>query len=683
MSKKKALSINFPVERVVLSDVLPYEVPIVFSNRYFYRFLCDHEIKFSNNQIVWNAADEVLDNLIKMVFGIQASTPVNRMIKEGREISLVKLERNVDDLHTVPFSFYTTHKQDQLRQLSVMHPKGQLLVVDFYDQFKDLIIYYSNRSEFSLRAPKGVAGCTYIDFRSQIERQERDDAVVEIDGENYENLKSFFVYERFSNVFKFYESREHLECERDFQYLTKFDVSGCFDNIYTHSLAWAVYGKNFAKRNIKAILGAFPGRFDSLMQRVNYNETNGILIGPEVSRIFAEIIFQAVDIDVAGKLLEMGCVHDKDYKIYRYVDDYFVFYNDSEICHLIKMALQESLKLYKLSLNKGKEETLGRPIITPISIAKKRISDLLESTLKYEVSQEDKEEDELPKGKIYIGRAALITDFKSILATSGVNYGDVLNYSLSVIERKVVSIIGSYKQIEKNSGSDKSLSNSIEALLGFVFFIYSVSPKVNTTIKLCRICQRILSFYKKTSIGLNYGAAISQVIYEGCRGVMARHSDGKGAKIEIMYLLVLMRQLGKNYRIDESALGRSFGFELREGCYYARANLDYFSIVTLLFYVENKARYLLLREALEKHVLERFQIKKDSLVGDSEMLHLALDLIACPYVSTRAKEKIIEMYGLPKNNLKRAQKYSKYWFTKWDDFDFSKELDAKVSQEVY
>ena len=26
MSRKKALSINFPIERVVLSDVLPYEV---------------------------------------------------------------------------------------------------------------------------------------------------------------------------------------------------------------------------------------------------------------------------------------------------------------------------------------------------------------------------------------------------------------------------------------------------------------------------------------------------------------------------------------------------------------------------------------------------------------------------------------------------------------------------------
>ena len=42
---KKALSINFPIERAVLSDFLPYEVPITFSNRYFYNFLVKYKIK--------------------------------------------------------------------------------------------------------------------------------------------------------------------------------------------------------------------------------------------------------------------------------------------------------------------------------------------------------------------------------------------------------------------------------------------------------------------------------------------------------------------------------------------------------------------------------------------------------------------------------------------------------------
>lgn len=69
---KKALSINFPIQRVVLSDVLPYEVPIVFSNKYFYRFLCEHNIKvFGGSKIEWDSKDSVLDNLVKILLNIQ------------------------------------------------------------------------------------------------------------------------------------------------------------------------------------------------------------------------------------------------------------------------------------------------------------------------------------------------------------------------------------------------------------------------------------------------------------------------------------------------------------------------------------------------------------------------------------------------------------------------------------
>tara|TARA_R110002020_G_scaffold93724_2_gene225906 strand:+ start:14321 stop:16174 length:1854 start_codon:yes stop_codon:yes gene_type:complete len=617
-----------------------------------------------------------------MLFGIQPVKQVNHCMEGGKTISVIDLNKS-DVVHTIPFVFTTTHKQDQLRQLSLMHPKAQLLVVDFYDQFKDLMIYYAGRGEFSLRSPKRIAGCTYIDSRSQIERHDKSDSLVELDGENYENLKSFFVYERFSNVFKFYESKEHLLSERDFRSLTKLDVSGCFDSIYTHSLAWAVYGKDFAKQNLKTILGSFAGKFDALMQKLNHNETNGILIGPEVSRIFAEIILQAVDTEIAAKLHKKGYTHGVDFKIYRYVDDYFIFYNSDEVCYQIKMTLQESLKMYKLSLNKGKEETLARPIITPISIAKKRISDLFDRELNYDVSPDIKDGETLPRGNIYIGRSSLITDFKSILAISGVGYGEILNYSLSIVERKVGVLIDVYNKVEKVGSADKNFSKSMEALLGFVFFIYAVSPKVNTTIKLCRICQRVISFYKSEPIGLNYGALISQVIYERCRSVMQHNSDGKGAKIEVMYLLVLMRQLGRNYRIDESILGYSFGFEFVDGQYRSTSSLSYFSIVTLFFYVEDKSRYSLLRMALETHVLERFGVKKNTLIGDSEMVHLALDLTVCPFVSKDTKKNILTAYGLPSNSLSRIQKYNKYWFTKWADFDFSKELDAKVSQEVY
>lgn len=300
---KKAFSINFPVERAVLSDVLPYEIPIIFSNRNYYRFLVNNSVKFSDNEISWSKKDDSLARLVKMIFGIKPSLAVEHEMCDGKEISKIRLGKS--DLQSVPFLFSITHKQDQLRQLSLMHPKGQLMAVDFYNNFKELMIYYSSRSDISLRAPTRIAGCTYIESRTQIEQREKSDSIVEVEGENYENLKSFFVYEKFSNVFKFYESEEHLRAERDFKFLTKFDVASCFDSIYTHSIAWAIYGKKYSKENLKSILRSFPGKFDSLMQSINYNETNGIVIGPELSRIFAEIILQSIDLDVTKRLRDI------------------------------------------------------------------------------------------------------------------------------------------------------------------------------------------------------------------------------------------------------------------------------------------------------------------------------------------------------------------------------------------
>ena len=68
------------------------------------------------------------------------------------------------------------------------------------------------------------------------------------------------------------------------------------------------------------------------MQGMNYQETNGIIIGPEFSRLFAEVILQYVDQRVEQELLlKHEYRHKVDYECYRYVDDYFFFYNNEEV----------------------------------------------------------------------------------------------------------------------------------------------------------------------------------------------------------------------------------------------------------------------------------------------------------------------------------------------------------------
>ena len=44
MKRRKKIKLQYKKERVVFSDILPYELPIIFSNRYFYRFLVNNKI---------------------------------------------------------------------------------------------------------------------------------------------------------------------------------------------------------------------------------------------------------------------------------------------------------------------------------------------------------------------------------------------------------------------------------------------------------------------------------------------------------------------------------------------------------------------------------------------------------------------------------------------------------------
>jgi len=42
MKRRKKVKLNYSKERVLFSDVLPYECPIIFSNKYLYRFLAKY-----------------------------------------------------------------------------------------------------------------------------------------------------------------------------------------------------------------------------------------------------------------------------------------------------------------------------------------------------------------------------------------------------------------------------------------------------------------------------------------------------------------------------------------------------------------------------------------------------------------------------------------------------------------
>ncbi|WP_312175390.1 antiviral reverse transcriptase Drt3b [Chryseobacterium sp.] len=790
---RKKIKISYSKERVVLSDILPFEIPLIFSNRYFYKYLLKCE-NF-NKKI-----DKKKEELKKTRNGV---------LKRKLETEIDQLNFHISILQTFagnnyinkPMCFKIKHKESDYRELSLIHPINQKNVVEFYDKYKSLIIYYSSISPFSIRKPTKIANFTF--YNDLLHKKNEDDCYeysqIEEEDNEYENLRSFFAYHKYSNIHKFYESYQFHRSEKKFNNLLKIDVSKCFDSIYSHTIAWALFNKQIIKDNVNISLETFGGEFDKLMQTLNANETNGIVIGPEFSRIFAELILQQIDKCIFDNLLHntennKKLIHKRDYEIFRYVDDYFVFYNSESDKEIILKEFKICLKEYKLYLNEKKSITYDKPIITEISLAKQKISDLFSEHLKL---NENKNDNDILKS-IYFSSNNVITRFKTIVKETKVDYKDIMNYSLAVLENKTAKLIKKWHTFEiKNDNLQKQYEKGFLEILDVSFFLYSVSPRVNSTIKLSLILNKIIAFLKKNKSNLykepllnHYKHNIFKKISDEIYLILQKNKTEIHTPIESLYLLIALTQIGREYRLSPKNLSAYFNIQVVNDKFIIDKDLNYFNIVVLLFYIRDIEIYKPIKDELKKYILKKFKEKKEfEWRNETEMVMLLMDILTCPFLNESIskietikisnlinniktefikplnnstldsyidslknllielykldpiKERLIDMDNLNKlsSNLKiyleelknnsffnqvykSEQKVSdaldsftekfkvenkykfkkdvlnlleiksyqkrlieseKYWFIKWNDFDFGMELQAKKSQEVY
>ncbi len=149
-----------------------------------------------------------------------------------------------------------------------------------------------------------------------------------------------------------------IQASLGYKYRLKVDVANCYNTIYTHSVAWAICGKDEAKKYLRTKEPEqlkdeyeLADKLDAFIRFQKNNETNGIVVGPFTSRIFSEIILAAID----RKLSKKG------YVFRRYVDD-FKFYFRSEIQAKASIPkIERLLNEYGLHLNASKTEVTCYP----------------------------------------------------------------------------------------------------------------------------------------------------------------------------------------------------------------------------------------------------------------------------------------------------------------------------------
>lgn len=739
MRKKVGHIIDYKKERVVLSDILPYEIPPFFSNRYFYHFLVKNKVSIDeeSKQIIFSRKDtNVIRNLIRILFGIDKSI----LSKQNNEFEYFKFKDN--NFVTIPFKFKISHKDNDYRELTIIHPINQLRLVDFYDKYKYTILYNTKISTFSLRRPHKVSSLKYFKDSTNKSKKSTNQEVeiIETSDKEYTSLKTYFSYQKYSNIYQFYESYEFQRAEKRFDNLLKFDISRCFDSIYTHSLSWALNNKKIVKDNLNEYNNSFGGRFDKIMQQMNYNETNGIVIGPEFSRIFAELILQKIDKNVEKELYKKGYRYKVDYDIYRYVDDFFVFYNDEkvkgDILALYKVKLQE----YNLFFNDSKTQFFSKPIITNITIAKEEIRRLVEYSM---IFQFQNPENQSQIGLKYYTARDIITNYKAILSQTQTSYKDLQNYFLVIIFNKLKKMIKDIQKTqeklltlyskrtqEKQEEKKKEILEEIKIkekelktiyfqiyknfieIIELSFFIYSVLPRVAYSIKICQILFRIIDFIKnqektKQKYSTKYNKdemkyiafdfdkkhTIFKSIYDNISLVFQKNTSSEYAEVETLYLLTIISELGENYQFGEDLINKNFRvFDIENK---SNSNLNYFTILSLLNYIKKSNKFGRIRKHLQEIIIKKF----DNFVpNNAESIFLLIDVLACPYIAIsddevkKLRKKILDkIHFFPKNtpktekdkDLKKLSEYSSNWFYSWKNNDLGKELNTKRGHSVY
>jgi hypothetical protein len=90
----------------------------------------------------------------------------------------------------------------------------------------------------------------------------------------------------------------------EFPFILSADVSRFFYTIYTHSIPWAAIGKEKAKQWLvsdRSKLSAhWSDELDRALQSCQSRETFGIPVGPDTSRLIAELLFAGIESGLLG-----------------------------------------------------------------------------------------------------------------------------------------------------------------------------------------------------------------------------------------------------------------------------------------------------------------------------------------------------------------------------------------------
>ncbi|HEI8821584.1 TPA: RNA-directed DNA polymerase [Serratia marcescens] len=656
--------------RALLSDTLPFDTPIIFSNDGLYV----NTIKTEKNSDVMEYGP-IQAFYAKIINPMRDIDNPNKLSRKNKQSS--------------PYKYKIVKDSYNFRVLSLIHPRSQINYCEFYKEYSPIIFHNVAKSKFSIRKPTKVSSSFFIKSSDISGKYKKSNVNIKESELTQKYSASYFSYDGYNRLYKFFNSIKFYEHEKKYSTMWSLDVSHCFDSIYTHSISWAIKEKEYIRCHL-----AYPSQFvqelDTLMQRSNNNETNGIPIGSEFSRVFAELIFQRIDLDIEKDLKEkFNWEYGIDYIILRYVDDYILFTHHEDQALEITKTVSLNLNNYNLHLNNQKLVKLQRPFCTKKTSMITRVNELL-------MSLEDKiisEANEIIKIKNIKFKHILYKEFinktKSICLENSSNYGEVSSYIISSLCYLAEKITNHYtlEEIKKydEMATTIRLKDALFIISDLIIFYYSVHPNISSSYKTAKTIILLDEYLGKINqdyqnifrTKVTYSA---ENLYIPLGKVAPTKKDN--VAIEKLNFILSTTFFGDNYLIGTKAFQDILNDE----------EIDYFTIISCLFYFRKRHSYQKIKIELEK-IIKKKVTKKVDLLQNSQQAHLFLDVMSCPFVTEKTRREIYCDF-LKRNYPTMTRSHveiqndlqillSTYWFVNWYSHDLLTMIERKELKVTY
>ena len=334
----------------ILTDLLPVELSELFSFRPLYDFLLE------------KPRQKTIANLFELL--------KSNMAEDKGKMLFEKLA-------TMPLKYNILKGTDSTREMSIVQPLSALNIFFFMECYqKDILNYFGKYHCFSIRYHKKNTEL-YYKTKAKGETQYFHRQSIRTGKGVVQQTGNYFKIGPFESINSFSDSRIWRLCNFHYRYYARIDYRSCFDSIYSHAYNWIVE-RNIIDSKDARNTNLFIA-IDRILQNINGRSSNGVIIGPEFSRMIAEVLLQQIDSEVSLALSNEKMEQGNEYNVFRYVDDIYIFSTSQESLDIVIKKFRSIGEKYRLHLNELKLSKGETPCVPKSWLEKtRRLTDSLE-----------------------------------------------------------------------------------------------------------------------------------------------------------------------------------------------------------------------------------------------------------------------------------------------------------------